>query len=335
MDFKKILNVLFISLFIQHFGATFSPAAEVKAVPVSEKVYVLEGLAEAGNVAFLVTEAGVLLVDAGDSPACGRTIVEKIREVTPQPIRFVVLTHYHGDHCFGLQALPAETLIVAQENLPHNQKRDSAEIKALLEKIPGSIDAIRENIRKLGKKKTGRRAKEEEQLQKLEARLAFYGQQQIVPPHILFKDKLVFQLGGETIEIIYPGPAHTNGNALVYFPGQKVIHMGDMVFYKCHPYIDWQAGSNTANWIVQLEKAASLTLEKVIPGHGAVAGKEALTEQARYLADLRAAVEAGLEKGASLETMKKSPVPVKWSNLGFLDMWPFAIEAAYRELGGK
>jgi glyoxylase-like metal-dependent hydrolase (beta-lactamase superfamily II) len=334
MNLKKISNILIMSLFILLFGAILS-TAETKSVPLSEKVYILEGLAESGNVAFLVTEAGVLVVDAGDSPASGLTIIEKVREVTAQPIRFVVLTHYHGDHCFGLQAFPAETLIIAQENLPQNQKHDAAEIKVAMEKYLGHITEIKENFRKLGKKKTSQRAKDEERLKKAEEKLAFYGQLQIVPPHILFHDKLVLQLGGEIIEIINPGPAHTNDNALVYFPGQRIIYMGDMVFHKLHPYIDWQAGSNTANWITQLEKVAGWPLEKVIPGHGAVADKEALAEQARYLTDLRAMVAPELTKGASLEALKKSLVLAQWSNLGFSDMWPYAIEAVVHELGGK
>jgi cyclase len=335
MNLKNILAIFMLNLLILLSGAAISMAAEIKAVPVSEKVYILDGLGEAGNIAFLVTDAGVLVVDAGDSPACGRTIMEKIREVTAQPVRFIALTHCHSDHCFGLQVFPAETLIIAQENLPQNQKLYTADIKAALEKLPGRLAEIKENIRKLGKKKTSQRAKEEEQLKKAEENLAFYGQLQIVPPHILFHDKLVLQLGGETIEIIYPGPAHTNDNVLVYFPGQKVIHMGDMVFNKFHPYIDWEIGSNTANWIVQLKKTANWQLGKVIPGHGAVAGKETLAEQAKYLTDLRAMVALELEKGTSLESIKKSPVLAQWSNFGFIDMWPYAIEAVYHELSGK
>lgn len=335
MNFKKNLSIFLMFLFILLSGAILSAAAETKAVPVSEKIYVVDGLAEAGNVAFLVTEAGVLVIDSGNDLETGRKIVALIKEKTDQPICFVVLTHYHGDHTYGLPAFPAGTKIIAQENLTANQKRERKELKSSLEQFPTQIAAIKKTIGRLEKKNENQRAIEVEKLKDTEARYAAYRQLQIIPPTTLYKDKITINLGNEIVEISYPGPAHTNDNSVVYFPEQKVIHMGDMVFNGFHPYIDWQAGSNTANWINQLNKIASWSFEKVIPGHGAVAGKESLTEQARYLADLRTAVELELKKGTSLEVMKKSLVLPQWSGLGFPDLWPFAIEAVYHELGGK
>jgi glyoxylase-like metal-dependent hydrolase (beta-lactamase superfamily II) len=315
-------------------GTSLSHAADASVVSVSPKIYLLENLGESGNVAFLVTEEGVLVVDSGDTPANGRTIVEKIRQVTDKPIRFVVLTHYHGDHVWGLQSFPAETLIIAAENLPRNQKRDGEDLKAAMDKLPVQIAEIQGVLLKMGSEKSASRTREEERLKNAEARLALYRELRLVPPHILFTDKISLHLGGETVEIVFPGPAHTDDNAWVHFPGQKVIHMGDMVFHKLHPYIDWPAGSNTANWIAQLKIAESLSPEKVIPGHGVVAGRESLTEQARYLADLRTAVAAEIKSGASLQAIKKSLALGRYADWGFEDMWPYAIEAVYRELGG-
>jgi len=315
-------------------AAGLSRASETKITRVSPKIYLLENLGESGNVAFLVTDEGVLVVDSGDTPANGRAVVEKVRSVTAEPIRFVVLTHYHGDHVWGLQSFPPETLIIAAENLPRNLKRDEEELKAAMGKLSLRIAEIQGTLRKSGDEKSESRAQEEEKLKVAEARLALYRDLRLVQPRILFTGKLVIRLGGETAEIVFPGPAHTDDNTWVYFPGQKVVHMGDMVFFKLHPYIDWQAGSNTANWIAQLKIAGDLPIEKVIPGHGVAAGKEALTEQVRYLTDLRTAVAAEIEKGATLEAIKKTLAMGRYSGWGYEDMWPFAIEAVYREMGG-
>jgi cyclase len=333
---KKIgLCIFMLGWLIPLSTAVISAATELEALPVSDNIFIVDGLPEAGNVVFLVTDAGVLVVDSGTDLEAGRKIVALIKKKTEQPILFIVLTHYHGDHTYGLQAFPAGAKIIAQENIVINQQRERNELESALAQFPGQIAAIKETLGRLDKKDEAQRQQEEGKLRETESRYARYQQIRITPPTVLFKDKTTVNLGGETVEIIFPGPAHTNDNCLVYFPGQEVIHMGDLVFRKLHPYIDWQAGSDTANWITQLEKVASWPLKKVIPGHGAVTGKSVLADQARYLTDLRAMVALELVKGTSLETMKKLAVPAQYARYGFLDMWPYAIGAVYHELGGK
>ena len=310
-------------------------APDVSVIPVSEKVFMLAGLPDAGNVAFLVTGQGVLVVDSGASPADGRIICEKVREKSDKPIRLVLLTHSHGDHVFGLQSFPADALIVAQANLVKNLQYDSEEVHSRLLQLPARIAALKAALAKLGRGKKTLREKEGKDLARAEERLAFYQQLRIVPPQLTFEDKLAFRLGEETVEIIYPGPAHINDNLLVCFPGQKVIHMGDILFNRSHPYIDRRGGSDTANWIKVLQEVQKWPLEKVIPGHGELAGKEALAEQARYLGDLRAAVSAAMQKGLTLEQAKKEITLPAWKELGWPELLPEAIEAVYGEMAKK
>jgi cyclase len=322
--------LLFVSVWAQG-----QSAPEIKVVPVSEKIYMLDGLPGTGNVAFLVTEQGVLVVDSGASPADGRTICEKVSETTGKPIRFVVLTHYHGDHTWGLQSFPADTLVIAQPNVKKNMQRYGEMIKNGRLQLPARIAALKTALGKLGKRKKTVRQKVEEDLKKAEEEYAFCRQLKIGEPHITLEGKMSFRLGEESVEITYPGPAHTDDNLLVHFPGQKVVHMGDMLFYRHHPYIDWQAGSNTANWITALKDVQTWPFEKVIPGHGPVAGKEALDEQIRYLTDLRDAVSAAMQKGLSLEQVKKTVALPACKDFGFPDMLPYAIEAVFNELSDK
>ncbi len=326
--------VLFFAMTVLAFSGEAGP--DVKVVSISEKVYQISGLSGAGNVAFLVAGQGVLVVDSGASPTDGLLIVEKIRSVTDRPIRYVVLTHSHGDHVFGLQSFPPGTLIIAQQNLTKNMQRDDDEIKEALASFPSRIDSVKQKIARLGKKKKNEKSQEEENLKKLESRYAFYRGLQLVRPQIMMlSGKMTISLGGEDVEIISPGPAHIDDNLIVYFPGQKVVHMGDMLFYRHHPYIDWQAGSNTATWIDALRDVQTWPVEKVIPGHGPLAGKEALAEQIRYLSDLRDAVASGLKNNQTLEQMKRSIVLPAWKDLGFPNMLPYAIEAVYQELNKK
>ncbi|MCJ7524287.1 MAG: MBL fold metallo-hydrolase, partial [Candidatus Aminicenantes bacterium] len=223
--------ILFLSLTVLAFSG--EAGQDVKAVSISEKIYQISGLPGAGNVAFLVAGQGVLVVDSGASPADGRVIVEKVRSVTNRPILYVVLTHYHGDHVFGLQSFPPATVIIAQQNLPKNMQRNEAQIKDALTIFPQRIDALKQKIALLAKRQKSEKSKEEEHLKKLESRYFFYRELQLVRPQIMMDSgKMTISLGGETVEVICPGPAHIDDNLIVYFPGQKVVHMGDMLFYR-------------------------------------------------------------------------------------------------------
>jgi cyclase len=86
-------------------AAGLRAAEEVKAVPVAGGLYLMEGL-NGGNVSFLVTNEGVLVVDSGTSPDEGKLVMAEIAKKTDKAVKYLVLTHYHGDHTFGLQAFP-------------------------------------------------------------------------------------------------------------------------------------------------------------------------------------------------------------------------------------
>jgi glyoxylase-like metal-dependent hydrolase (beta-lactamase superfamily II) len=327
---KRLANWIVV---LTLFGAIAAPAADaLQVVPVSEKLFLLQGPANSSNVAFLVTDQGVLVVDSGASPEAGRSICAAIRERTAKPIRYVVLTHSHGDHVFGLQSFPADAPVIAQENLARNLERYRQRLQADRPQLAARIAAIRTALGKLGRRKKELRRLEEEKLKDAEETYAFLQELRLVEPGITYAKRMTIRLGGETVELIHPGPAHTDDGTLVFFPGQKAVHMGDLLFAGLHPYIDRRAGSDTANWIKALQKVQGWDVEKIIPGHGAVVGKEALAVQSRYLADLRQAVADALQKGQTLAQAKAAISLPDWKGLGFADFLPAAIEAVYREM---
>ncbi|HOW45246.1 MAG TPA: MBL fold metallo-hydrolase, partial [Candidatus Aminicenantes bacterium] len=126
---------------------------EIKAVPVVGGLYFVEGL-EGGNVAFLATDEGVLVVDSGTTPEEGKLIVAEIARVSGRPIRFLVLTHYHGDHTFGLQAYPPSTVIIAQQNTADNMRSlNEPRLRGMMEKqMPEMIATQKLKVEKLRKK---------------------------------------------------------------------------------------------------------------------------------------------------------------------------------------
>jgi cyclase len=335
---KKRNVILFFAIMSLLGGsmAGLRAADEVKAVPVAGGLYLMEGL-NGGNVAFLVTNEGVLVIDSGTSPDEGKLIMAEIAKKTDKPVKYLVLTHYHGDHTFGLQAFPAATVIIGQQNTADNMRKlNEPRLRGMMEKgMPDMIAAQKITVNKLRKKKGKDLKKEEARLKELETGLAQLQELRFVYPAITFDSKLRIDLGGETIEVIYPGPAHTNGDSLVFFPRLKVVHMGDLFFNGSLPYIGAEAGADTANWLAKIKEVSGWDIEKIIPGHGPLADRDGLLRLAAYLGDLRQAVKDAIAAGQTLEQAKKMALPPAWKELKWPEMFPRNIEAVYNELSRK
>jgi glyoxylase-like metal-dependent hydrolase (beta-lactamase superfamily II) len=306
---------------------------EVKAVPVNGGLYLMEGLG-GGNVAFLVTDEGVLVVDSGTSPEAGQLVMDEIAKKTDKPVKYLVLTHYHGDHVFGLQAYPASTVIIAQQNTADNMRSlNEPRLRGMMDKqMPEMIAAQKLKVEKLRKKKGKELAQEEEALKTHEAQLAVLKALRFVYPAVTFQTKLNVFLGGQEVEVVHLGRAHTDGDALVHFPGLKVLHTGDLLFAASYPYIGVEAGADTANWIATIQRAASWDVETIIPGHGKMTDKQGFLKMAAYLSELREMVKAAIVAGKSLDEAKKmAPMP-SWKGFERERQLPANIEAVYKEM---
>ncbi len=307
---------------------------KVTIIPVAENLYLLAGI-EGGNVAFLLTDKEAIVIDTGEAPRWGKLIVEAVKEMTGKPIGTVVLTHYHGDHVGGLQSFPESADIIGHDNMAEQKlrKTNEAHRKENIEKrYPEYIDTLKKNIEKLKAEKSPDLAKAEGELVSMEADFAEYKTMKVIYPDITFSDSLTISIGNETAELFHFGPAHTNADLVIYFPKQKVLHTGDLVFNNELPYIDWKAGSDTANWIAQLKEMQKWNIDKVIPGHGKLAGKEVLQAQMDYLIALRQAVADSIKKNESLDAMKKSISLPAYNNYSGQDVLPAEIEAVYHEM---
>ena len=116
---KRILYFSLLILFALSFTLAQNEGAQV--TQVTDRLYVISGLG--GNVGFIITNEGVLVVDAGNSLSDAKTILQTIKEKTDKPIKYLVLTHYHGDHTNGMQAFPPEVISIGQKNIIANLPR--------------------------------------------------------------------------------------------------------------------------------------------------------------------------------------------------------------------
>ncbi len=264
----KKVNPVLVLLFLFLQAADAQTAMELNTERLAENLYLIANIPKTGNVAFLITAEGVLLVDSGASRETGFLIRQEIEKITSLPVRYIVLTHSHGDHIYGLSAFGSEAEIIAQQNTQKNIRLAAEELQKRIENAEKELSLLQKELT-AGKSRSKKREELIAKADQLQNQLRFWKDIVVVGADILLeKGKLTISLGGQKVEVIYPGPAHIDDNLLVWFPDQRVIHCGDLIFNGYHPFIDFQRGADSANWIKILKELACWQQERVIPGHG-------------------------------------------------------------------
>jgi cyclase len=201
------------------------------------------------NAGIIVDKDGIIVIDTLVSAKEAKRFIKDIRAISDKPIKLVVNTHYHLDHTFGnAEFTKLGALIIAQ-----------------------AADTI--NMRNRGEyvlKNTGNFGLTNEDMKGTE--LAY--------PALAFNDKLEINLGSRKIDLIFPGPSHSDGSILVHLPDSKVLFTGDILFADRHPYM---ADADMAGWIKALDFIMGMDVVTIIPGHGPISSKKDIADMKNYL----------------------------------------------------
>jgi glyoxylase-like metal-dependent hydrolase (beta-lactamase superfamily II) len=265
---------------------------------VGEQVWCLFG--RGGNVAFMVTDAGVVVVDDqyGDvAPG----IVEQIRSVADKPIRYLINTHYHADHTGGNKVFQPIATIVAHDTV---RPRLLEYPRVVLSTFPDRISGLEAEIASIKDAADLYRAALEKDVGIMKYFLDSaqgFDPATEAPPALTFDSRLTLWLGDQPVEVFHPGPGHTDGDAVVWFRKAKVLHTGDLLFNGMVPYIDTAGGGSAAGYLKSLDRIlATLPPDtRVIPGHGPVTDMKGLARARDFLKDLNVEVEKAVKKGLS------------------------------------
>jgi len=218
------------------------------------------------NAGFVVTDEGVVVFDALGTPSLGRALLQKIRGVTDKPVKFVVVSHYHADHIYGLQAFRDETDAVIL-----------AQAKALDYTAAGNLDD---------------EAAEPRLAQRREALAPWVNAEtRIVLPGLVFRVAAELRIGAHQIQLIYAGPAHSMSDVMMFVLPERVLFAGDIVQNGRIPFMA-SAAVNTRNWLAGLDEVAKLEPRFIIPGHGnpATSATEAIAFTDGYIRFVRHAM---------------------------------------------
>ncbi|MDT8404781.1 MBL fold metallo-hydrolase [Sulfuriflexus sp.] len=220
------------------------------------------------NAGFVVTAEGVVVYDALGTPALGYRLLQRIREVTDKPVRKVIVSHYHADHIYGLQAF--------------KQYADDPEVIAQRLAL-GYVGGDRASQGEAGQ----RRLK-----QRREVLFPWVDEKTfLVPPDVTFEKEYVFELGGLTFEVRHLGTAHAPGDSIMLVREPGVLFSGDVIYKGRIPFLD-SPETDVRTWLKGLDDLANLEPAPrfIIPGHG-----EAETDVAHALAFTKGYLEYVVE----------------------------------------
>ena len=253
-----------------------APESLLYALPekVTDNVYSAIGATAPGtyinsghnnNLSFIITSEGVLVFNAGDNYLLAKALHHEIKQLTDQPVKYVVLENAQGHAMLGSSYW----------------KEQGAEIIA-------HVDAVEEmkshGIQTLERMQRGRRDKAQ--------------WTKFVFPDKTFEDQLVIEMGGERFEIVHLGPGHSPGDISLWMPNQKLFISGDMAFHqRLMPIFEH---TDTAGWVDTWDKIEALGADIIIPGHGSPTNIEEVTKYTKdYLVYMRDEVEKILDDGGS------------------------------------
>ncbi|SNB46740.1 MBL fold metallo-hydrolase [Geobacter sp. DSM 9736] len=224
---------------------------------IADNVYSYVGVKDASpatsfaaNAGIVIGRDGILVVDTLISAKEAQRFLADIRKVSDKPIKYVVNTHTHLDHAFGNCVFSK----IGATVISHSADR------VLLQKVG---EATLNNAAAFGLKPEDMAGT------------------QIVLPTLAFSDRLLVDLGGETVELIRTAPSHTEGSAIVYLPAKKLLFSGDILFTDFHPFL---ADGDFTGWNKALDAILEMEVEKIIPGHGPLSTKNDVRDMKEYLA---------------------------------------------------
>ena len=275
-----------------------SGATQAQAQTVAPGVWMVQGLSALGssanrnfisNAGFVVTSAGVVVIDALGSPELARELRAEIARVTPLPVTHVIVTHYHADHIYGLQVFKdagASVMAHRQALLYLNSDTAQQRLAASREELFPWVD---EHTR-------------------------------LVPADRWIEGPTTLQVGDTTLELRPVGPSHTPEDLAVWLPQRQVLFAGDLVFRGRIPFV---GQADSAHWVQALDTLLGLDARVVVPGHGPVsASVRADLELTRdYLLHLRRTMG---EAARNMDPFDEAYARTDWSRFEKLPLFGVA-----------
>jgi cyclase len=265
------------------------------------------------NAGLVVDGESTLLVDTLYDLALTEQMLQAMRRAVPAASRIdtLVNTHANGDHCYGNQLVGGARIVASERTAAEMSELPPAAMAALVEQAPamGELGAFF-----------------------LDCFGAFdFAGIQLALPEETFVGELTLQVGDRELQLIEVGPAHTRGDTLVHAPAERVLFSGDILFSEAHP-IAW-AGP-VSNWIAACDRILAMDVDVIVPGHGPLAGLDAVRELKAYFEYLYSEARTRQAEGMTPLQAARSISLERWADWGEPERLVVNIDNIFRELSG-
>ena len=305
-------------------GCTRSPAPDYtsthfKVVKLTEGVYACIhkfGGKAICNVGIVDNGKESIVFDTFLSPDVAAEIQNVVDHYGLSPIKFVVNSHAHNDHIRGNQVFPEEVAIISTRRtaeLIHQWEQQ--EIPAEMEYAPPMVSHYDSLIQHFHGDTSGRAYK------KLTMWLPYY--QTLAESHLkvrtrlpdlIMEDSLVLDGPHRKVRLIDRGAGHTESDAMLFLPDDQIIFAGDLVFEEMHPYM---GHGHPASWIAYLEYMESLRFQTLVPGHGELCGRKAITAMKSYIHDMEMLAIEMIREGMGVDQTPEIHIPDAYQDWWF------------------
>ena len=287
------------------------------------------------NAAIFILSHEVVVVDAESKPSAAREVIAQIKRLTDKPVKHLVITHLHGDHFQGapayVSAWPGVQIISSQSTRDGIENRGIPRMQRELVTVPQAISKLNADLGKTTDE--NEKATLQRQLSEAQTYLTELKEMTVALPNVTFDRNLTIHDDKDTIEVLFAGKGHSDGDVFVYYPRAKVVATGDAL----QGWVPTMADSSIYDWIQQLKAVEDLDFKYVIGGHGDVLqGKDRFDLWRKYFADLLAETTDSAVRGASLEDVKTQVMPALLTKYGAQFPPDFSktivanVETAYR-----
>ena len=246
------------------------PVLGEETTKVSDHVWAIMGFP---NVAIVVGERAVLVVDTGLGPRNGATVARAAAKLGPHRKIFLTTTHFHPEHAGGDAGFPTDTILIRNNVQQQEMERHGAEMIQMF---------------------SSRSPLNKELLADVKLRA----------PDILFENEVKVDLGGAAARVLWFGPAHTKGDQAILVEPDGLLVSGDLVQNKVVPNIVGDGGT-PSSWIAVLDRIAALPVKRVLPDHSAPGDASLVTQERSFIVDLRTRALALKQQGVSADDAGK------------------------------
>ena len=301
-----------------HTGTTALNAPGFRVERLAGNVYLfspdaIHGFGNDANSVAVIGDSGVLMVDAQFSAASTRAVLDSLRRITRQPVRWVVNTHWHDDHIAGNRAY--RNAYPNAEFIAHRYMREDLETEGARNRrsFSGSIAGTADFLRAKISKREGIDGKPTDSLEvaafqsyiaSIERFAAESAQHVVVPPTRVFDDSLKLSVGGTLVVLRYPGRAHTRGDVVVHLPVHRIAAIGDVVLAPV-PFVG--TTSYPREYAGTIDNIIALSASIIVPGHGQpMRSTNHLRNVQRMLQSITTQVDSMRRGGDSLSTVRRN-----------------------------